>query len=42
MMQDDGRWMQRAAIVSRVAELRLSLSELSLKIGKNHAISSNS
>src|SRR5215467_9994417 len=27
----------RSAIVSRVAELGLSLSELSLKVGKNHA-----
>src|SRR5262249_44100415 len=27
----------RGAIVSRVAELGLSLSELSLKVGKNHA-----
>src|SRR3974377_687609 len=27
----------RSAIVSRVAELGLSLSELSLKVGRNHA-----
>jgi hypothetical protein len=37
---DAGRWQMdsaRGAIVSRVAELGLSLSELSIKVGKNHA-----